>query len=123
VDPEPRLTSVRNRSWRRTALYAALVLFVAALAVDGVFGAHGLIVTYRTRLQVERQQQKLQQLKKENREFSQQVRELKSSPSAIEHVAHERMGLVKPGELVFKLPDGKSNSTTKQQPPKASTQH
>jgi cell division protein FtsB len=123
VDAQPQLKPARKRSWRQTLLYVVLVLFVAALAVDGVFGAHGLIATYRMKLQVNRQQQKVQQLEQENREFSEQVRELKSDPSAVERVAHQRMGLVKPGELVFELPPDKPDPSAKKQTVPAPKQH
>lgn len=98
------MKATRQRSRRQAVLYAVLVLFVAGLVLDGVFGPHGLIASYRLRLQVQQEQQKIQKVEKENREFSEQVRELKTNPSAIEQMAHRRMGLVKPGELVFKLP-------------------
>lgn len=97
-------------------LYVALALFVAALAVDGVFGRHGLITTYRMDLKVRHERQRVQELKQENREFTQQVRELKSNPSAIARVAHERMGMVKPGELIFKLPPASSKPARQSQP-------
>lgn len=85
-------------------LYTLAALILVALVLDGVFGSHGLIATYRLRLQVRQAQQKTEQLTRENQEFAGQVRQLKSDPSAIERVAREKMGLVKPGELVFKLP-------------------
>ncbi|HVB98673.1 MAG TPA: septum formation initiator family protein [Candidatus Dormibacteraeota bacterium] len=97
-----------NNSPKRKRLewlvYTLAALILAALLVDGVFGAHGLIATYRLRLQVKQTQQKTNQLNQENQEFTGQVQQLKSDPSAIERVARQKMGLVKPGELVFKLP-------------------
>jgi cell division protein FtsB len=94
-------------------MYAAVAVLFVALAVDGVFGPHGMIATYRLKLQVQKAQQHVQALQEENKVFADQVRKLKTQPSAIEHIAHERMGLVKPGELVFKLPP-KSPSTASQ---------
>jgi cell division protein FtsB len=90
-------------------LVAAVALAIAALALDGIFGSQGLIVTYRLKLQVRQAQQNLQRLNQENQDLAKQDRQLKSDPSAIERVAREQMGLVKPGELVFKAP-AKSSS-------------
>ncbi len=45
-------------------------------------------------------QQKIERLKKENQELSEEVRLLKV-PSYIEKVAREELGLVKPGETLF----------------------
>jgi cell division protein FtsB len=84
-------------------LYTSVVVILVALAVDGIFGPHGFVATYRLRLQVQQAQRKAEQLTRENQQFASQVQQLKSNPSAIERVAREKMGLVKPGELVFKL--------------------
>ena len=91
-------------------VYAAVACLIVVLALDGVFGAHGMITTYRLKLQVQKAQEQVRSLQQENKVFADEVRKLKTQPSAIEHIAHERMGLVKPGELVFKLPP-KSPST------------
>lgn len=102
---------------RQKLLYAALALVFAALTFDSVFGAHGLISDYRMRLQVREHQQRIGQLEQENREFTQQVQELKTNPAAVERVAHEHMGLVKPDQLVFQLPP----ASTKTPPASPST--
>jgi cell division protein FtsB len=96
----------------RRLLYGAVVLLFAALAVNGIFGPHGWVATYHLRLQVHRQQQAIQKLKQENEQLSNEVRQLKSDPSAIERIARERMGLVKPGELVFKAPGKPASSAS-----------
>lgn len=88
----------------RRFLVTVVALFIAVLGVDSVFGPHGWIATYRQKLQVRQEQQSIQKLQQENDQLSNQVRSLKTDPTAIERIARERMGLVKPGELVFKLP-------------------
>jgi cell division protein FtsB len=37
--------------------------------------------------------------------LTEQVNALKSDPKSIERIAREEMGLARPGELIFKLPD------------------
>ena len=93
-----------NRSRLERIAFAAVALVLVALALDGIFGPNGLIASYRLKLQVYRAQQQVRSLNHENQVFADQVRKLKTDPSTIEHVAHERMGLIKPGELVFQLP-------------------
>jgi len=105
-----------KRSRLERLVYAAVALLILVLALDGVFGPHGMIATYRLKLQVEKAQQHAGALEQENKVFADQVRKLKTQPSAIEHVAREQMGLVKPGELVFKLPP-KSPATSSSQSP------
>ncbi|HEV2387442.1 MAG TPA: septum formation initiator family protein [Candidatus Acidoferrales bacterium] len=96
-------------------LYVLVVLGILALAMNGIFGSHGLIVAHRMKLQERQLQQNIQKLNQENQALAGQVRELKSDPNAIERVAREQMGLVKPGDLVFKLPPkspGQSGAAT-----------
>jgi cell division protein FtsB len=99
-----RISLPAKRKRYETILYSAVALILAALLVDGVLGPHGFVATYRLKLQVRQAQQKAGQLNQENRDFEGQVQQLKSDPSAIERVARQQLGLVKPGELVFKLP-------------------
>lgn len=101
---DARLNPPAKRSRLHRCVYTAVAVLIVALAIDGVFGPHGMIATYRLKLKVEKTQRKVNALEQENKVFTDQVRKLKTQPSAIEHVARERMGLVKPGELVFKLP-------------------
>ncbi len=102
--PNVQLNAPAKRPRLERFVYAAVAVLFVALAIDGVFGPHGMIATYRLKLQVQKTQQQVRSLQQENKVFADQVRKLKTQPSAIEHIAHERMGLVKPGELVFKLP-------------------
>jgi cell division protein FtsB len=46
----------------------------------------------------------IEQTEKENHELEQNVKALKSDPSAIERIARDEMGLAKPGEYIFKVP-------------------
>lgn len=101
---DPRLNRPTKGPQLGRALFAVIALGIAALALDGIFGAHGLIVTYRMKLQARQAQQGIQKLNQENQQLADQVRALKSDPNAIERIAREQMGLVKPGDLVFKLP-------------------
>ncbi len=41
----------------------------------------------------------------ENKSLSSQVNSLKTDPKAIERIAREGMGLARPGEIIYKLPD------------------
>ena len=104
MDAQLNAPALAKRPRLERMVYAAVALLIVVLALDGVFGPHGMIATYRLKLQVEKAQQHAGTLEQENKVFADQVRKLKTQPSAIEHVAREQMGLVKPGELVFKLP-------------------
>jgi len=49
---------------------------------------------------------KIEQLKKENGHAVEEIRLLKSDPAAIEKIAREELGLIKPGEI--KITTGKA---------------
>jgi len=89
---------------------AILGLFVLALVVHDVFGAHGFIAMRRTQTEIHRVQKDIDRLNLENRELGQQVKALKSDPHLIEKIAREELQHAKPGEVIIRIPQS-------QQPP------
>jgi cell division protein FtsB len=101
--------------FRRNARYFIALAFFLLLLQD-VFGNHGILAMHRSKKQIEKVQSDTTKLDQENRDMQQKIQELKTDPSAIERIARDRMGLARPGELIFRMPDDKSsNSPTKQQ--------
>jgi len=92
---------------------AILALFVLALVVHDVFGAHGFIAMRRTQTEINRVQKDIDRLNLENRELGQQVKALKSDPHLIEKIAREELQHAKPGEVIIRIPQS-------QQPPAVS---
>ena len=70
-----------------------------------VFGSHGLLAMRRTQARVKQLQGEIDRLNQENGELSKQVQALRTDPKAVERVAREEMGLARPGEMIFKLPE------------------
>lgn len=97
--------------FRDNARYFFALLF-CLLVLQDVFGAHGLMAMHRSKAQIEAIQSKLARLDQENRDLQQRIQNLKTDPSAIEKIARDRMGLARPGELIFRLPDAKSGQTS-----------
>jgi len=83
---------------------AALGLFVLALVVHDVFGAHGFIAMRRTQSEIERVKKDLDRLNKENAELGDQVKALKTDPRVIEKIAREDLQRAKPGEIIIRIP-------------------
>ncbi len=81
-----------------------LGLFLLALLVHDVFGAHGFLAMRRTRAEIERVQKDINRINKENIQLAEEVKELKSDPRAIEKIAREDLGLAKDGEVIIKIP-------------------
>ena len=82
------------------ALAASLAITAASLA-----DPKGLRRMERLRADIDRQQQKNQQLRDENARLSRTVKELSPpvSPAALERAAREQLGFVRQDELLFKF--------------------
>ena len=82
-----------------------LGLALFALLVHDVFGPHGFIAMRRTQKEIEQIREQIGKMNDENKSLAEQVSSLKSDPKAIERIAREEMGLARPGEMIFKIPD------------------
>ena len=90
---------------------AILGLFVLALVVHDVFGAHGFIAMRRTQTEIERVKKDIDRLNSENRELNQQVKALKTDPHLIEKIAREELQHAKPGEVIIRIPQSQQPSS------------
>jgi len=83
-----------------------LGLFVLALVVHDIFGPHGFIAMRRTQNEIQKVQQDLDRLNKENIELGDLVHALKTDPRLIEKIAREDLQRAKPGEIIIRIPQG-----------------
>ena len=100
----------RRAAWLPRAARYILGALLLLVFMNGVFGENGYLATRRARSDAERLRKEIQQLNEENRQLAGDVRALKTDPAAVERVAREEMGLARPGELVFRLPDATPNN-------------
>ena len=84
---------------------ALLAVFIVALVVHDVFGPHGFIAMRRTQKEIEQIREQIGKINDQNKSLTEQVNSLKTDPKSIERIAREEMGLARPGEMIFKLPD------------------
>lgn len=89
--------------FRRNARYFFALVF-CLLVLQDVFGAHGLMAMRRSKIQMQAIQTQIDNLEQQNRDLQQRIQNLKTDPAAIEKIARDRMGLARPGELIFSLP-------------------
>jgi cell division protein FtsB len=87
----------RAGRWIRYVLVAMTVV----LLVDAVFGDKGLLALLQAQKQFAAVERALQQSRDDNAKLRQMARRLREDPSAIEAVAREQLGLIKPGEKLF----------------------
>jgi len=89
-----------------------LILGFLLLILHDIFGPHGVLAMRRSIKEAEQIRQDLQRLNEENRKLEGHVKALKTDPQTIEGIARDEMGLVRPGERIFKLPAKPSDSAT-----------
>ena len=96
----------RSTIWRRT-LHFLVVFATILLVVDSLVGERGLLETLKARRQHRELAASLDGLRLENGQLREEMRRLKEDPAAIESVAREELGLIRPGELLFIIRDAK----------------
>jgi cell division protein FtsB len=89
---------------------AILGLFVLALVVHDVFGAHGFIAMRRTQNEINKVRKDIDRLNSENAELGEQVKALKTDPHLIEKIAREELQHAKPGEVIIRIPQSQQPS-------------
>jgi len=96
--------------FRHNARYFFALAFCLLLLQD-VFGTHGLVAMRRSKIQIQAVQAQIQQLDQENQELQQRIHSLRTDPAAIEKIARDRMGLARPGEMIFHIPESPNSRT------------
>lgn len=98
---EPQTTSI----FRRRGLQLLLIFVTLVLVIDALIGDKGLTESMNARRQYRELQASLDQIRRENASLREETRRLKEDPGAIESLARQELGLIKPGEIVFILKD------------------
>lgn len=93
------------RDYLRRHLRELLCLALFALLVHDIFGPHGFIAMRRTQKQIDQVRAQIGKMNAENQSLAGEVNALKTDPKSIERIAREEMGLARPGEMIFKIPD------------------
>ncbi len=101
------------REWmyqnRRRLATGAVGLLAGLLAWHVIFGANGIAVYEHKRAQYQQLDQQIQDLQTENTKLSQDVKDLKNDPKAIEKEAREQLRYARPGEVVYVMPEAKAD--------------
>ena len=90
--------------WRRLGTAAAILLIVG-LILHATFGANGMVIYRQKRAETQSLKNEVDRLQKENSQYADQIKSLKSDPAAIEKEAREQLHYTKTGEVVFVAPD------------------
>lgn len=101
------ISGADTRAYLQRHLREILGFALFALFVHDIFGTHGFIAMRRTQKEIDDIRAQIGKINTENKSLADQVNALKTDPKAIERIAREEMGLARPGEMIFKLPDPK----------------
>src|SRR5208282_5368877 len=89
--------------WRRLGTAAAILLIVGLL-LHAMFGANGMVVYRQKRAEMKSLKNEVERLQKENSQYVDQIKSLKSDPAAIEKEAREQLHYTKRGEVIYVAP-------------------
>jgi len=81
-----------------------LALFGVAMIAVSLFGDQGLLAYRSLSAQAWQLRQDVANLENRQEDLARQIRALRSDRAAIEKLAREKLGLVRPGETVIQLP-------------------
>jgi cell division protein FtsB len=102
-----RVSPAPPPGWRRRGVHLLLAFVTLVLVIDALVGEKGLLESMRARRQYQQLARSLDDLKRENARLRDEARRLREDPTAIESLAREELGLIRPGEVVFILKDEK----------------
>lgn len=91
-----------TRSARRNKLLIGIAaLFALYLLASFILGEMGLVKYYRMKAQYQALNEDIAKLKQDNVKILREVRSLKTDPACIERIARDKLGLARPGEIVY----------------------
>jgi cell division protein FtsB len=92
---------------KRKTLQLLLVFVTLVLVIDALVGEKGFLETMRARRQHQELTTSIERLRAENAVLREETRRLREDPSAIESLARQELGLIRPGEVLFIVRDAK----------------
>jgi cell division protein FtsB len=112
--PRPPTTPTVPLTGRRKTLQLLLVFVTLVLIINALIGERGLKETLRAREKHTDVVTAIERLRAENARLREDAARLRSDPGAIEAVARQELGLIKPGEILFIIKDAKPSATANQ---------
>lgn len=97
--------------WRRLGT-AGAILLILGLLIHAMFGANGMVVYRQKKAELQSLEREVERLQKENSQYADEIRSLKSDPAAIEKEAREQLHYTRRGEVVYVTPDAPAKPPT-----------
>ena len=86
---------------RKKLILAAGVLFSIYLLASFILGEMGLVKYYRMKSQCHALSDTIAKLRSDNARLTREVHSLRSDPAYLERIARDKLGLARPGEIVY----------------------
>jgi len=93
---------------RRRLATLGVILLTGWLFLHVMFGANGMVIYRTKRSEYQHLQGEINGLQKENDQYTDQIRSLRTDPKAIEKEAREQLHYTRPGEYVYVNPAAKA---------------
>jgi len=88
---------------KHKGILVTCVVLLALLAVDAVYGDHGLRHLSRMRVEQRELERTAVELQQDNQHLRERIRKLRTDNVYLEKLARERLGLVKKGEILYRF--------------------
>jgi len=88
-------------AWRKRLIITVGCLMMTYLTVSFIFGEMGVVKYYRMRAQYNVLTEDIARLKIDNAKLRKNVYSLKNDPAYVERMARDKLGLARPGEIVY----------------------
>ena len=92
--------SSRSARWKKLLIAAGVVLALYFL-VTRLLGEMGVVKYYRMKAQYYDLTKEIAKLKQDNIRLRNDINALKNDPAYLERVARDKLGLARPGEIVY----------------------
>jgi cell division protein FtsB len=90
--------------WRRLGT-ALAILLIAGVILHAMVGDNGVVVYRQKQAEMQALQKDVDRLQKENSQYAEHIKQLKSDPAAIEKEAREQLHYTRKGEVVYVAPE------------------
>ena len=108
-----------HKTLRRNAIFAMALLSLVMLMHE-IFGRNGYMTLRHEKEQFSALQKQIQTVSQENKQLELKIQGLKNNPEAVEKQARDQLHLVKPGEIIYMMPDRTvppTSTASRQAPP------
>jgi cell division protein FtsB len=95
------------------SLMLAVALLGVVLVALGLFGNNGIITYTELKRGYNDMQQRVDKLNRENEKLMEEINALRNDPTYIERIAREELGMVRPGEVLYRVRQGGTNERGK----------